>query len=140
MMALLSSDFGRDVSCTTALRTGRFASKFRLVGEACYRRLTTPRGTLRGGEEEADYGLDLTELVGTTNPTSTAAALPGRISGELLKDERIVKVDTEVTVTRDGAATSFAIEIRVETTEGPFTLALLATDVTVELIGMREET
>ena len=42
------TDFGFDTSCTTALRTGRFSSGPRLVAEACFRRLSTLRGTLRG--------------------------------------------------------------------------------------------
>lgn len=135
-MAAATTDLGRDVSCTDSLKTGRFATRARLVGEACYRRLTTPRGMLRGGEDEASYGLDLTELVGSANPKSVAASLPGRIASELSKDERVESVDVEVLFTTEGPETSFSIEIRVGTGAGPFTLKLLASAVTIELLGI----
>lgn len=131
-------DLGRDVSCTDSLKTGRFVTGARLVAEACYRRLTTPRGMLRGGEAEQNYGLDLTELCGSTNPKSDAAALPGRIRSELSKDERIEagSIVVEVLITTEGADTSFAITIRAQTAAGPFALKLLASSVTVELLGI----
>ncbi len=69
-------DFGREISCTDSLKTGRFSTGARLVAEAAYRRLTTPRGTLRGGEEEANYGIDLTEMCGATNVKLLQASLP----------------------------------------------------------------
>lgn len=130
------TDFGRDVSCTRSLKTGRFVTGARLVAEAAYRRLTTPRGMLRGGEDEANYGLDLTELCGTTSPKATAAALPGRIESELTKDERIDSVSADVVVTTSGPETTFAITIEGTTGAGPFKLELLASAVTVELLGI----
>lgn len=130
------SDFGRDTSFTDSLRTGRFASGPRLVAEAAYRRLTTRRGWLRGGEEEQFYGIDISELCGNTNPKAAAASLPARIRAELEKDERIEKVDVDVLVTFEGPAASFSIEVKVATREGPFTLSLLASAVTVELLGI----
>ena len=132
------TNFGRDLSCMTGLRTGRFATGARLVGEAAFRRLTTPRGALRGGEEEQNYGLDLTELIGSTSPKATAASLPGRIRAELLKDERIEEVSAEVTDVSDGVSTRFDIVIEALTSEGPFELQLLVDGVTVELLGFTE--
>lgn len=129
-------DFGRDVSCTDSLKTGRFATGVRLVAEAAYRRLITPRGMLRGGEDEANYGFDLTEMCGTTSPESTAVSLPGRIRSELTKDERIATVDVEVLVVRTGPSASFDITISCTTAAGPFKLQLLASAVTVELLGI----
>lgn len=133
----MAVDYGRDVSCTDSMKTGRFATGVRLVAEAAYRRLITPRGMLRGGEEEANYGLDLTELCGTTNPTATAASLGGRIRAELLKDERIESVDVDVLTTTTAASeVSFTITIAAVTGAGPFTLQVLASTVTVELLGI----
>lgn len=94
---------------------------------------------LRGGEEEANYGIDLSELVGSVNPKTSAAALPGRITSELEKDERVLSVEADVLVTTEGPETSFSVEIRVVTDDGPFTLKLLVTDVTVELLGIEAE-
>ncbi len=132
----MSVDYGRDISCTDSLKTGRFATGARIVAEAAYRRLVTPRGMLRGGEEEQNYGLDLTELCGTTNPRATAASLPGRIKAELQKDERVETVDVDVLVTTSGPATTFTITVDVQTGAGPFTLKLLASAVDVELLGL----
>lgn len=131
----MTVDLGRDISCTDSLKTGRFATGVRLVAEAAYRRLTTPRGMLRGGEEEQNYGLDLTAFCGTTNPKATAASLPGRIKSELLKDERIETVDVNIVVTTSRPATTFTITIAATTGAGPFTLKLLASAVDVELLG-----
>ncbi len=133
----MATDYGRDVRCTTSLKTGRFVSGVRLVAEACFRRLTTPRGMLRGGDEEANYGLDLTELLGATNLRGVEASLPGRIRAELEKDPRVEEVTVDVLVTTTPAGDStFSITIDVVTGLGPFTLQLLASAVTVEILGI----
>ncbi len=134
----MSVDLGREISCTTVLKTGRYATGVRLVAEACYRRLTTPRGSLRGGESEQNYGLDLASLIGSSKTKADAAALPGRIRSELEKDERVESVTADVLVTVDGPGTTFAITIEVVTSVGPFTLKLLASAVSVELLGISE--
>ncbi len=135
----MATDYGRDTSCTTELVTGRLVRGARLLGEAAYRRLTTPRGMLRGGEEEADYGIDLSELIGSTSTKSAAAALPDRIRAELKKDERFESVDVRVVETTNGVSKSFEVFVEASTAEGPFTLAIAASDVTVELLGIEVE-
>lgn len=135
----MTTSFGRDIACTTTLRTGRYATGFRVVAEAIYRRLTTPRGLLRGGEEEQNYGLDLMSLVGSVNTRGDAASLEGRIKTELSKDERIESVTASVLETTVGPAKSFAITINVVTAAGPFELQIGVDDVTVELLGIRED-
>lgn len=136
----MTTSFGRDTSCTDSLRTGRFASGVRLVAEACYRRLTTPRGKLRGGEEEANYGFDLNDLVGSTASTSDEAALPGKIESELAKDPRVESVAVTVLATRTGPATTFQIAVEVVTGAGPFTLNIGISEVSVELLGIQAGT
>lgn len=128
--------FGRDISCTKSLRTGRFSNGPRLVAEALFRRFTTPRGMLRGGDEEQNYGLDLTEMVGAATSAADAASLPGRIRAEAKKDERIDSVEVTVTTSQNGPATSHVISIAGTTAQGDFTLVLGISDVTVELLGV----
>ena len=135
----MAVDYGKDTSCTTAIRSGRFATGSRLVAEAAYRRLTTPRGMLRGGEEEADYGLDLTELIGSAATKSDAAALGGRIRSELSKDERIIGVTVDVVATTVGPVTTFLIDVSAQTTSGPFVLNIGINEETVELLGIKAD-
>ena len=132
----MTTNFGFDIACRNSLLTGRFSSGVQLVAEAAFRRLTTPRGTLRGGEEEANYGLDLADLIGSVATASDAASLGGRIRNELLKDERIETADVTVVGTTAGPATSFDISIACTTKEGPFSLQLAVNDVTVQLLGV----
>jgi hypothetical protein len=132
----MATNFGRDISCTTGLRSGRYASGRRLVAEACYRRLSTPRGMLRGGDEEADYGIDLSEYLGASRPKAAAASLPAIIEAELRKDERVEQVDTTVTLTSNGVASELLLTVRVTTGEGPFDLQVSVDEVSVELLGI----
>lgn len=136
----MAIDYGRDVSCTTELRTARYSTGVRLVGEAYYRRLTTPRGQLRGGEDEANYGLDITAFVGRGDPKSVIASLPGQIESELMKDERSedITVTVEQEPTDGGIGIKLLITITAVTTEGPFSLQLSVDDVSAELLGIVE--
>jgi hypothetical protein len=136
---MAQSYFGRDTSCTTSRRTGRFVRGARLVGEAAFRRLTTPRGMLRGGADEAEYGLDVTSLVGTVNTTSDAAALGGRVSSELTKDERIISADVEVLSFTEGPSRTLQITVDALTTEGPFTLQVGVDEVSAQLLRLEAE-
>lgn len=138
-MTAATTNFGRDLSCTTSIRTGRFVSGPRLVAESLYRRLTTPRGMLRGGDDESDFGLDLLDLVGSATTKNDAAALEGKIRSEAAKDERIESVDVEVLTVTEGAVTSFEIAIDATTSAGPFSLQLRVEDVTIELVGLSVE-
>lgn len=133
------SGFGRDTSCTSSLRPGVRVTGVRLVAEAAYRRLTTPRGMLRGGEDEANYGLDLLDMIGAVASQSNTTALGGRIRNELLKDERIETVDVTVVLERIGPSTELHIEIEAETREGPFSLAIVVDDVSVQLLDISVE-
>lgn len=134
----MSTNFGRDLWCTDELRTGRFVTGKTLVGQALYRRLTTPRGTLRGGEDEANYGLDIVGLVGSVDADNLEVSLPDRIRLELLKDERVESVEATVSRSTVGPSTTFAIEIEVASSSGPFVLVLSVNDVTAELLGILE--
>jgi hypothetical protein len=130
---------GRDTSCTDSLRTGRFVTGAQLVAESDYRRLTTPRGMLRGGEEDQNFGLDLTERIGTSSTNADAISLPGEIRAELMKDDRHESVAVTVTQTKEGPAIGFVITVEGQTADGPYTLTLLATEVTVELLGIKAD-
>lgn len=130
--------FGVDLSCSATLQTGRLVRGQTLLAQAIYRRLTTPRGTLRGGAEELAYGLDLPGYVGQTDPDTAAASLPTLIEGELAKDDRIVSVAATITSsTSTDGMTTFAIVVDVVPVgeADQFALTLDVSDVGLDIIG-----
>lgn len=132
----MATDFGYDTSCVDSLRTGRFVSGVRLVAEAAYRRLITTRGMLQGGDDEANYGFDLADAIGSANTAATAAALPGQVESELMKDERIDSVTVTIVQTQVGPAWAFNVTIEAQTALGPFSLVLSVTEVTTQILGI----
>lgn len=131
--------YGVDSWATDSVFTGRLARGKTLLAQACYRRLITPRGTLRGGPEEENYGLDLSGIVGTGNPERTAVMLPSMIRGELLKDDRVADVSATVEFAQDpGGRAEFTIVIDVQShAEGEdFELTMAVSAVTTKLVGL----
>lgn len=129
-------DFGVDMSATTEIRPGTIVTGPRLVAEALFRRYTTPRGDLRGGEDEANYGEDLTEIIGSVDPKNRGATLSARCRNEALKDDRIdaAALEIEVLETTANGEVSFQIRIDAGTAAGPFSLTMSVSLVTVELV------
>lgn len=132
----MASSFGRDLSCTTTLRSSRFARGVRLVAEAAYRRITTRRGTLLGGQDEANYGIDIGDGIGSSNAESYAAALPGRVEAELEKDDRIQATRATATVVATGPLVRILLRVACETSDGPFTLTLDVAEAGVAILGI----
>lgn len=135
---MMSTNFGKDVSCLRSIRSGRYVTGTRLVAEAYFRRLTTPRGLLEGGEEEANYGLDLTEYVGTTSSIADLRALEGRIVNELAKDERTERTDVTVAVSGTGPLRKLQVVIRAQTSAGPFQFQMSVGQASAEFFGFEE--
>jgi len=131
------TDYGRDVWCEATVLTGRYATGLQLIAQNVIHRLSTPRGMLRGGEDEANYGVDLPGMIGSIVTPGQAAALPGQIQSELLKDSRIESVESTVTESTTGPATTWTVTVRVTTALGTFALAV--DDVTVALVGLGGE-
>jgi hypothetical protein len=129
-------NFGVDLSCTTGIRSGVLVSGVLLVAESAYRRLTTPRGMLYGGEDEQNFGLDIVGILGTAGTPDEAASIPAQIEAELLKDARISAVTANITSTKSGPAVTWGINVQATTDDGPFTLVLAVSDVTVQLLGI----
>lgn len=127
--------YGRDVFCDTEVRSGRYAAGVLVVAQNAAHRLTTPRGMLRGGEEEANYGLDLPGMIGGIATASQAASMPGRINAELRKDRRIAAVRVRATTTTDDDGDAhYAYDIECSTADGLFSLT--ASEVTVAVVGL----
>lgn len=133
---VIEVDFGRDVLCVQALKTGRYATGLLLIAQNAYHRLITPRGMLPGAP---DFGLDLSELIGMGDSGDVAARLPGQIRNELVKDERIEDVQVEVVRSSSAGRVTYTITVSATTALGPFELVLAASDVSVDLLGITAE-
>jgi hypothetical protein len=128
--------FGRDTYCVDHLQPGMFARGVKLVAQRCYRRLITPAGTLRGGEEEADFGMDLAGFVGSTEDRDLSSMLPVRVRNELMKDPTVDSVTVVADRTEAAGKVSYTLTISVESGEGDFDLIVAVDEVTVELLGV----
>jgi hypothetical protein len=131
--------YGQDIWCAGHLVTGRLDRGPGLVARAIYRRLITARGTLRGGDEEAAYGLDLAEYVGAVGYETALAALPGLVRAECLKDDRISDVAVSVTQSQDSAGLiSLTVQVNavlVDESE-TFALTLSVNEVSVQILNL----
>lgn len=124
----MTTDYGRDTSCTDDLRPGRIATGATLVAEACYRRLTTPRGRLI---DDPHYGLDVRALLQRGMTPAVIASIPGQVRAELLKDPRVRSMSVRVSRPSD---TELVIDLDGATAAGPFRLVLSVGALTVELL------
>lgn len=134
--------YGRDLYCYDQVFTGRLVSGFDLLAQALFRRLTTPRGTLRGGEDEQIYGLDVLDFVGTVGTETAVAAIPDAVVAECLKDDRIERAEAKATIVR-GTDGLVMIELDVDVfphdeDTSAFTLSVSVSEVSVNLIGVTE--
>lgn len=132
--------YGLDTYCYDRLVPGRLVSGPELVAQAVFRRLTTPRGTLRGGEDESVYGLDLQDFIGTVGTSDAVDALPDAIATEVKKDDRVDLCDVEVTADRSSSDGLVALLIDVtyslHAETDTFTLSVRASDLDVSLLGL----
>lgn len=99
----MSTGYGVEIDCTDGLRTGRLVTGWRVVAHALFRRVITPRGTLRGSAEAQAYGIDLAGYVGAVGSATAVAALPGLVRGEWLKDDRVLDVNVTASSATDSA-------------------------------------
>jgi len=132
--------YGVDIWCAGALSAGRLARGRQVVAQALYRRLTTPRGTLRDGDEAANYGIDLADYVGAIGTDTAIAALPGIVRGELQKDDRVIQIDVDPPIVERLASGLLSINLSISaylTDElDPLGLTVAISDVGVSLLGV----
>jgi len=134
----MSTGYGLDTWCLDSLSPGRYARGATLVAQALYRRLITPRGTLRGGDEEAAYGFDVSGYCGAVGYPVALAAFPSLVRAELLEDDRVSEVTVQATQL-EGEGGEISITLEIDCTladEGEtFSLTLSVTDVTTTILG-----
>lgn len=136
----MSVGFGRDTWCLDSLNPGRYVTGRLLVAQAIYRRLTTPRGTLRGSDEAAAYGFDVSSYVGAVG-ADAANTLPSQVVSEILKDDRVLNATcTANAITDASGETQVYLEIQVSLGDegGDFTLTLSVTEYATRITGISQ--
>jgi hypothetical protein len=90
---------------------------------------------LRGGEDEANFGLDLTKMIGAVGGAAGAESWKGRIRNECRKDPRVLDAQVSIVRVVDGPAESWTITVDCTTAAGPFELVIGVSEVTTKLLG-----
>ena len=130
----MATDFGTDFSTFTASGTVDIDPRMPLIGgpelvlQVCARRLMTPSGFFR---RYPDFGFDLRTKLGSRMSLVARIQLQNAIENELLKEERVKKCKAEMT---EESPNNFKIRISITLAEGPFTLVLQASSLTVEIL------
>jgi hypothetical protein len=133
--------YGKDQWCADRLVTGRYASGALLVAQACYRRLITPAGMLRWGEEESRYGFDVAGYVGVVGEDAAMLSLPAMVAAELSKDDRVADVLCTVTQSMDrgGLITlTLSIDVALQDSGKSFNLTMTVAEARAKLVSIRE--
>jgi hypothetical protein len=131
----MSTGYGKDMHCRGKLSTGRLASGRSLLINAIVNRLSTTRGELVGGPEEAVYGVNLAAYVGTVGPATAVKALPSLIESELRKDDRIAAVSAIVTLV-DEDSLRVDLQVKAKDAAESFPLTLSVSEVTTKVLGI----
>lgn len=123
------ADLGTTLSCIFDC-TAEYAvvSGRTCLAQALARRLITPRGGLI---DDPNYGFDLTQFLNADMSPTDIAQCESGTEGECVKDERVLSADASVSVTPTG---SLIVTITVTDADGPFSLVLAVSDVTVQLL------
>lgn len=108
--------YGVDTWCDSGLRTARYARGSRALAQALFRRLTTPRGSLRGSPEAEAYGLDISQFIGHASSPIVLASIPSQVRAELAKDDRVLATDVTVYDVATGADGLVAITLEIQVT------------------------
>lgn len=126
-------DYGTDLDWQDDLDpSGRTVSGTKLLGQAAYHRLITPRGSCLDSPND---GLDLHEYLSRAMTPVELATIPGEVRLELLKDERFNGAEIVMTKNADG----FDLAIQITPSAGPnFELVISVTQAAVVLLSLTE--
>lgn len=124
------TDFGTDFNLGDDLDANlSVVSGVTGLGQALARRLRTPRGGLWYAP---DYGTDLRQYV--LGPVYSARALEMAAAAECRKDERVEAARARAAQGDDPSSVELTID--VEVADGPFSLVLNVSAVTVDLLRL----
>jgi phage baseplate assembly protein W len=126
-------DFGVDIACGDDLDLffDTVSGRDCLIQDV-RNRLSTPRGSLIN---VPDYGLDVRAFLSTPITQARAFAIQTAIASEVTKDDRVRAASAAVTFNE--ATRALRITLAITTADGPFTLTLEATALTVDILSSR---
>jgi phage baseplate assembly protein W len=134
----MTTDFGRDTWCLDSRRTGRYVSGALLVGQRFYRCLMTPRGSLRGSEEEENWGEDLPSVCGLPGGRDAESKIRAKVQRAARTEQCLASVQTTIASAQDTSGDwTHTVTVVGQTAAGPFELVLAVGAVTVALIGLK---
>jgi hypothetical protein len=130
----MATDFGTDIDLwpdinpAGTLLTGANGNTL-VLAQALLRRLTTPRGGLF---YDAGYGTDIRAFLGESMTASSTASIQQAIEREVTQDERVLNATASVVFV--GATGVLVGHLTVQTSDGPFTLVISVTALSVTLL------
>lgn len=129
---MATPDYGSDLSCTTDLNpTCPVVEGAELMAQLCLHRLYCRKGGLIGSPNENT--IDARDFIGQgINGVKDLQRIKGVVTNVLLADERIASVSVEATF--DHRARVLTLRITGTGALGPFTLTLLVSALTIELL------
>jgi hypothetical protein len=123
--------YGTDLSCIDDLTPNLDEVSGRTVGlQAALRRLTTGRGMVLDCPND---GIDLRDFLSGELTEQTKARMRAIIESELVKDERFFSA-TVTAMTFVQALKSMRVRILLIDADGPFTLTLAVSDVSIDIL------
>lgn len=129
----MATDFGTDIDCAPAGLDPLFGlvDGTTALAQAIFRRYETERGTL---VDDPDYGLDVQSWIGTRVTTPQIFAWQQALANEARKDERVLRASARIAF--DAATKTLRFSVACESAEGPFTLTVAVSDLSVELLSV----
>lgn len=130
----MATFYGSDSYCLTDLQwvSTQVTEPRVLIGQRIARRLQTPRGALALINGDPDFGFDVRTLVLGKLTTTLRVQAQSAIKSECLKDEEVLSASVSVEPTSGGSG--LRITILLQASDGPFTLVLNVSDLTVDAI------
>lgn len=124
------ADFGTELSCTRDIDpNGSMTTGPRVVAEALYRRLITPRGRVI---DDPNYGSDISQFVNDDTTKQSLVGVQAAVISECIKEERVLLVTCNVVLLNS----MMTVTIKFTTADGPFTLVVSASQTSVTLLSV----
>ena len=128
----MAADFGTDFAGGSAIDPRmRTATGEELMRDICVRRLSTPRGSLLSNPEAVT--LDVRRYLSADYDSQAASLLKANCTSALVDDRRIYSATVTLSPL-DPATRTLRMDIHGVGSEGPFSLTVAVSELTVEAI------